>query len=280
MARHKRSTLPAVTLSDVEQRPSMVRRTANGWAWKCAYCGQFASSETLVGKYVCRSHGGVTPRQRSPEARDAARNAGQPVPQPPGRPLQTGLYSRRPKVRVDEIVADYQARQVNADHTDEDMLYLRAYLQQLKEVHPSVGQLAAPLEALQGQLQAGCMTSPDKGSEPACRATEAPAEVLHLVRETARVLRDITGFTEQLERRHERLIKLSKLRAETRLKDSAARQLEVFTLMLSRLQLILEEQLSPVDFAALQQRMARDLSELPTAAVKSSAGVRPARRTR
>lgn len=126
MARKNRSLLPKVTAEDLVQRSWQLRRTAHGWAWKCAYCGQFASSETLEGKYVCRSHGGVTARQRDPVAHDAARQKGQRVPRPPGRPLQSGIYSRRARVRVDELVEAYRSRQLDIDCTDEDLLYFRA----------------------------------------------------------------------------------------------------------------------------------------------------------
>ena len=269
MARQQRSTLPKITVSDIDQHQDMLRRTATGWAWKCAYCGQFASSETLTGKYVCRSHGGVTPRQRSPESRDTARQAGERVPQPPGRPLKSGLYSRRAKVRVDEIVADYQARQIDADNTDEDMLYLRAYLQALREEQPSVEQLATPLLRLKVQFEEQATADLKLGN--------SSRETANLLRQVERVLQDVTGYTGQLEKRHERLIKLSKVRAETRLKDHAAKQVEAFAMMVDRFQMILQEQLSAEDFAALQQRITRDLALMPAAVLDGSAGIRTSR---
>ncbi len=61
---------------------------------------------------------------------------------------------------------------------------------------------------------------------------------------------------------------LAQKRADTRLKNKAGEQLEVFTMMLGRLMLILSEALPPEDFLGLQKRMARDLSELPARALE------------
>lgn len=271
MARKKRSLLPQVTTVDIELTPEKVRRTATGWAWKCVYCGQFASSETLAGKYVCRSHGGVTSQQRSPEVRDAARQSGKRIPQPPGRPLKTGLYSRRPKLRVDELVEDYQERKMNADNTDEDMLYLRAYLAEMIEGRPALNTLEQPLRALTQHLESRSALSSIPRADDEVVLSEH--ELGALVRETRELLKMVTSYTEKLERRHERLIKLSKVRAETRLKNSAAQQVEVFSILVRRLQVILEEHLSPAELAALQQRFAKELSELPVDAVEGRANI-------
>lgn len=259
MARQRRSLLPPVTEEAVCQRPDAIRRTAHGWAWKCAYCGQFASSETQAGRYVCRSHGGVTARQRSPEARLAAREAGKPDPRPPGRPLETGFYSRKPGVRLDELVVQYQASQLDLDCTDEDMLYLRAYQQERMELAPQLMSLSGALERAQLVLEAS--------SRPSGELTGDSAKCL---RETRLLMKQVDQMTRRVEEGHERLIHLSKVRAETRVKNHAARQVEAFTLMVERLMIVLQEQLLPADLAALQARVARDLSELPAGLVDGS----------
>lgn len=264
MARKRRSLLPPVTASDVEQCPGDVRRTAYGWAWKCAHCGQFACSETQAGLYVCRSHGGVTARQRCPETRLLAEQRGQPVSRPSGRPLKSGLYSRKPSVRLNELVAQFRQAQVDLDCTDEDMLYLRAYQQQRTEQHPQFIELTTSLEELQVKLEAYEETLPS-------------ASVYGLassLREMRLLLRHVRLATREVVDGHERLILLSKVRAETRVKNHAARQVDVFTLLLQRLMEVLREQLSPADLAALQMRVAKELDALPAGLVDGTQRLR------
>lgn len=111
MARKKRSQLPQVPARLRARGGSSVRRTPNGgWAWTCHYCGQYASSETLAGRYVCRRHGGVTPRQRDPYLRELAFEATGRRPRPPGRPIVHGLRSRGPTVRVIEYLRSRRAQ--------------------------------------------------------------------------------------------------------------------------------------------------------------------------
>lgn len=253
MARKKRSQLPNITEHDIATFPERMRRTAHGWAWKCAYCGQFACSETQSGRFVCRSHGGVTARQRSPEARQAALEKGKTLLYPPGRPLQSGLYSRKPGVRLDDLVAQYRAAQVNLDCTDEDMLYLRAYQQERMERRPQWKALTEALEGAQVALHSSAGGS----------SVEAAKTLSACLRETRLLLQQVRRATLEIEKGHARLIQLSKVRADTRVKNHAAQQVEVFTLMVERLAVVLREQLTPTDFAALQARMARELAELP-----------------
>lgn len=264
MARQQRSLLPLVTDTDLHTRPNDLRRTAHGWAWKCAYCGQFASSETQAGKYVCRAHGGVTARQRSPEAYLTAKENGQPVPRPPGRPLRSGFYSRRAHVRIDELVEQYREMQLKLDCTEEDMLYLRAYQQERMEQRPQWLAVSESLRRLQALLDADPEVTAQKAS------TQEQLGTADLLRESRLLLRQVSLAVQQIERGHARLIKLSKVRAETRVKNRAAEQLEAFVLMVERLMVVLQAQLSPSDFAALQTRLERDLAELPGGLVDGS----------
>ncbi|WP_188905411.1 hypothetical protein [Deinococcus aerophilus] len=189
---------------------------------------------------------------------------------PPGRPLESGLYSRRPQVRVDQLVEDFRARQVDLDCTDEDMLYLRAYLAELRERSPSLSQLEEPVTNLLSLLQARASASSES---PGCGAA-APAELLASITEVRLLLSQLVGYTSQLEQRHARIIVLSKVRAETRIKNHAARQLDVFTLMVRRLATILEEQLAPQDFEAFQRRLEKEFEVLPRGLVEGSSSVR------
>lgn len=262
MARKKRSLLPAVTDRDVTQCPEMLRATAHGWAWKCAHCGQFASSETLTGKYVCRSHGGVTARQRDPLAREEARRKGKPVLRPPGRPLITGLYSKRPQIRIDEIVCEWQLRQIDVDNTDEDMLYLRAYIEDAKDRHAALRALPPLLEHLTQRLELRLANEKYEQSDD--------FQLRESTTDTYRLLSLIESSSKAIEKKHTQIIKMSKARAETRLKDNVGRQMDVFLMLLKRMMIVLEDQLSVDEFNALQQRISRDLAEVPACMLNSS----------
>lgn len=118
MARMKRSELPPVMLTDLHQQLERVRPTPNGgWAWRCHYCNHYASSESLSGRYLCRRHGGVTPKQRDWLQHHAwYAKTGKRLRQP-GRPLLHGLRSRVKSVRVAALLAEAAARQRDLKRT-------------------------------------------------------------------------------------------------------------------------------------------------------------------
>lgn len=238
---------------DLLHSANRLRRTPTGWAWKCHYCGQFASSETLGRKFVCRSHGGNTPRQRDPVAQQVARENCRPVPKPPGRPPRTGRWSRQQLLQVDEIFADYKARRLDPDDTDEDMLYLRAELEQRKREMKELGETFHLLAAINKQLRVVGQSSMNL------------PEVQNLTQEINMLLAKRVPLSRRIEKGHERLIKLAKVRAETRLRNRAAHQVGQFMLMVERLSDLLEETLPPDVYAALQVRLAKEFEALPKA---------------
>lgn len=90
-------------------RPEMIRFTPNGGrAWKCAYCDRYACDQSLQGVFLCQCHGGSTPRQRDTLLRQIHFEATGQWPRRPGRPMRHGWYSRYPKVKVTDIVAEYR----------------------------------------------------------------------------------------------------------------------------------------------------------------------------
>ena len=116
MARKKRSLLPSVTEKDRRKSPENIRATPNGgWAWKCHYCGRDACDRSVKGIFLCRCHGGSTPRQRDPVQRQLHQEKTGQKLRTPGRPLMHGRYSRFPKVKVADILAEYYARKVESD---------------------------------------------------------------------------------------------------------------------------------------------------------------------
>lgn len=275
MARKRAALFDPPTEQDAASVPEQVIRGPKGFMWKCSHCGRPASALTLAGKKVCHAHGGSTPAQRDPVAQAQAKERGEPAPRPPGRPMTNGTYSRSPGVRIDELVSEYQARQLNPDSTDEDMLYLRAYLEEMKDLRPEVEQLRAPVQKL-AELLSTLLTQdvPQEGEvtvEALLDMLEKGREFTALTRATLDLFSKVEKFSKDLEGRHARLVNLSKIRSETRLKDAAAQQLDVFTLMSRRFMAILNEQLDAPTYAALQKRIERDLAELPARALVAGA---------
>lgn len=280
MSRQKRTTLPPVTEADITAHPELLRRTPKSWAWKCQHCGEFASSETLAGKYVCRRHGGTTPRQRDLVVRSQAVTEGKPVPRPPGRPLLSGLYSKREHVRIDQVVLDYQARKIDPDATDENMLYLRAYLQVMQETRPEAGLLREPLQELVEQAES-FLSDSDTGDGEV--TVDELMDLLELgtgfgeaIRPTTRLLKTLKRTTRETEFRHARLIGLSKVRAETRVRNIGAEQVQFVSGLARWMMAFVYDLMTPDDFLALQKRMERDLSEVPLAVLDHSASIRTA----
>ncbi len=69
----------------------------------------------------------------------------------------------------------------------------------------------------------------------------AIGDLMDLVRGLAQQVRTFQLAVAGMEERHERLAHLGKVRAETRLKNAAAEQLEVFDLFMTRLDVVLME---------------------------------------
>jgi hypothetical protein len=280
MPRKKRSTLPAVTQADIGTKRDQVQELPNGgWAWKCAYCNRLASSETAQGRYVCKAHGGRTEKQASPVERAKAVQEARPVIRPPGRPPVHGLYSKKPQIRVDGIVLDYQARQVDPDATDEDMLYLRAHLEVLKENAPDVSQAMAALQDLIGELvtlrEDGWIDQENISVEALMEMTGRLGRFDGYVTRASGLVKQLSMWTVGIEGRHERLIKLAKDRADTRLKNKAAKELDLFSMMANRFLILLSETLPVEIFRSLHKRVELDLSEIPINLYQAAGGQLP-----
>ncbi|WP_230283223.1 hypothetical protein [Deinococcus sp. 23YEL01] len=190
-----------------------------------------------------------------------------------------GFYTTVPGVNVDELVQRYRESGLDPDATDDDMLYLRAYLDELKALRPDATQAAELLReglgAMSGFLR--MVTDEDHPFKTRKMSVQDALEIageLERYRDALTGLRDtlkvIVSVTAGIEERHANLITLAKTRAETRLKNSASQQLDAFTVMVERLQVILQETL-PSNYAeALQVRFARELNELPARAAKGA----------
>jgi hypothetical protein len=109
MARHKRSNLPIVTAYDRLSSPDLLRSTPNGgFAWKCHYCGRYACDISVAERYLCRCHGGSTPKQRDLLLSYMELLKTGKEPKRPGRPLKHGRYCRLPGISVKALIADYR----------------------------------------------------------------------------------------------------------------------------------------------------------------------------
>lgn len=281
MARKRVAPFDPPTAEDFEALgPERVRRgPRGGFLWLCESegCKQPASHLTVKGKKVCRSCGGSTAAQRDPMAHAEALAAGQEPPRPPGRPVVHGFYAVVPGVRVDEIVQRYRDEGLDPDATDDDMLYLRAYLDDLKTLRPDSMVVAELLLYAITTLNnfKRAMTDERNAQTGKAMSVDQVLRVMGLADDLAgnldklrETLKETRSVTAGLEERHSNLIGLAKVRAETRLKNSAAQQLDAFTVMVERLQVILAETL-PSNYAeALQVRFARELAELPGRAAK------------
>lgn len=266
--------------------PERVRRgPRGGFLWVCETegCKQAASHETAAGKKRCKNCGGSTAKQRDPVAHAEAVAAGEEPPRTPGRPVQHGFYSVVAGIKVDELVARYREEQLDPDATEDDMLYLRAYLDELKVMRPDAMAAQELLREGIGLMNTflRCKTEEDHWSSGGPGRKLSVREVMEQAQTLGDFVADLDGLrqllkvlvalTAGIEERHSNLIGLAKVRAETRLKNSTAAQLDAFTVMVERLIIINAETL-PSNYAeALQVRYAKELSELPGRASKVKA---------
>ena len=135
--KRKNTLLPDVTDTDLRERAHRLRRMPRGgWTWKYSQCGQCASSPTPTGEFRCYQHGGTRAKERIPEGRVKTHATGEKPPRSSSRPFKHGFYSHEENLRIAELVAHYQAQRLDPDATDDDMLYLRAYLEELMALRP------------------------------------------------------------------------------------------------------------------------------------------------
>lgn len=261
MARPRRTTLPPVTSQDIEQRPEMLRKTPHGgWAWKCQHCGRYASSRLRSGRLVCHEHGGTRQAralQRFIDELEAERTKAGFYGQGDGEDRAT---------TVERLVAEYKAQGLDPDDTEEDLLYLRAYLAELKTLLPLVEKLEAQLAPILEGYDALLALVPADGDGHSIaqlmQVLPALREIGTTFRAAARLQQRLERFGASLERRHVRLIRLVKLRKETELKQRAVADPIYFKAQLVRLKLILERELPPPAYLALQKRFEKDLLAL------------------
>lgn len=262
---------PPTDAEALEQPDAVLRGPRGGWMWKCHFCGRPAVHIGQEGRKVCKAHGGTTAAQRDPVKVQEAAERGE-VLRPPGRPVVHGLYARLPGVRVDELIQQYLDSGVDADDTNEDMLALRAQLSELRPLLPEMLEIHLAAKQLAERLQNALTTELlDEGNLTlekfliAIEQYEPALEALHAFRDMSK---DALRIIKSIEDRHAKLILLSKVRAETRLKNAAAEQLTVFKVMVERLDVINKETLPSNQYEALTLRYARELSEVPQSALK------------
>ena len=66
----------------------------------------------MAGRYLCRCHGGSTPKQRDLLLSCIEQLKTGKEPKRPGRPLKHGRYCRLPGISVKAMLADYRHRLV------------------------------------------------------------------------------------------------------------------------------------------------------------------------
>ena len=246
----------------------------------CPHCRRLACDESVKGLKICHVHGGSTRAQRNPLKRAEAVQQRETPLRLPGRPIIHGFYARSPRVRVRDIVEEYRQREINPDATDENMLYLHAHLELLMQSSPGLDIIDEPRrafqEGLEDMLAEGPLIQGEITVPKIIRMVDPVTALGDLADTLSSVLGEAMKTEEELFKRHERLIRLSKVRAETRLLNSNAMQLDAFMTMLQRLLAILYEQLDPQTFAALHRRIERDLLSLAER-VLTGGGVEPHR---
>jgi hypothetical protein len=272
MARKKRSTLPSPNPEDLQAQPDRIIRGPNGaLMWKCAYCGRPASSETQRGLYICYAHGGASARQRDPVLNRKARAEGRKPPRPPGRPIEHGFYSRGERLDVRELEREYRELCLDLDNTDSDIAHLRARIQNLIAEEPDHSELKEAMAELLDDLTEWRHTALADEAMTVDRALEIAGmlnRVNAAVARAGKLYSKLESYDERIKRDHERIVHLVHKRADTKLKMAAAEQLDVFTMMVKRLYIILNEMLTPDQFLALQKRLEKDYNDLPKGALE------------
>jgi len=281
MARKRVAPFEPPTEYDAQQHPEQVRRgPKGGLMWKCAFCARVASHLAQTGNKVCNAHGGSTHAQRDPIERAKVIEAGHAPPRPPGRPVKHGFYTIIPGHNIDELVEQYRAQQMDADATDDDMYYLRAYLDEAKQLRPDARAVALALQDALSTVPAFLQQRTDLMNENGSGLALSVSQVMRLMNlynefnadltELKGLLAALVGITKDVEGGHARLINLSKIRAETRLKNVAAAEMSAFATMLTGLQVILSETIPSEYLGVFQARVERELSEVAERAGISS----------
>lgn len=168
--------------------------------------------------------------------------------------------------RLTALLAEYKARGVNPDATDEDIFYLRANLADMEqygpEVHEAKNQTRDLLVRLEGMRNRPVVDADGATVEEVLEQLGKRKDFEKLIRTLGEAEQTLEEFTRELEKQHELLVRLVKIRADTRLKESAGQEHELYQMLLLRLRAILEAQLPRDVMVRLMKRIEHDYSEL------------------
>ena len=201
-----------------------------------AQCGASARS----GYRVCTRHGaGLPSRERSGERK------------PAGRPAVHGLYSRRGRQAIADVVAELDAADVDVDDTDAEMRVLRgtlAYLLGQAEVHEGLDDTVRGVRALLEKTQEGPSVTPREA-----------ALIGHAMSSAARLLSESHSWVRAVMDVARAIVRASNLRAATRARAAEARSLEVLTRFVHVVRNILWDTLDEEQLDVLEARLVREL---------------------
>ena len=254
MTKRKRTTLPAVTAEDLTRSPELLRRTPTGWAWRCEQCRQFASTETSRGTFVCCSHRedahpvadhstGVTGLGGSATAADF-----------------TNLVSHE---RIESLVASYKVSKPGTAEPDENMLYLRAYIEEMRGLSCYVAMLRSPILALINWADEFPIPSARKHETQTARQLldliDLPTGWIHLMG----CIQEMLALSEALDSRlMERGLQVHQMETETRQIHLAAEQVKGAELALARVVTLATEQMSRAQLLKFRDSVQEEIEKL------------------
>ena len=194
------------------------------------------------GYSVCVRHGAGLPSREREQAIDR---------RPRGRPTVHGLYSKRGRRRIAEIVAELEAAQVDLDDSEGEMRVMRgvlAYLLGQADIHEdaadTIGGVMRTLERTMTQQ----MLEPAEAAAVG-RAMANADRLLGRSESWVRALLDASRF----------IVKASRERSETRAKVADARALETLTKFVHVIRNVLWETLDEEQLDVLEGRLMREV---------------------
>jgi hypothetical protein len=173
-------------------------------------------------------------------------------------------------LNVDAIISKYASTYSDVGATDEDLLYLRGYLERALGERPEAEEVASRLEILISEsrpLQWALEEANESDNESLLKAVAEIQSFRRALKSTIHLYAHFLRTTAEIEKRYMRFIKLAKVRSDIAFNNAPAEHLAVFIDFLQQCLHVLEPRLPNEVFGVLKTRLRREFEQIPERAL-------------
>jgi hypothetical protein len=169
-----------------------------------------------------------------------------------GRPLKSGLYSRKELRKVGDVLEELQTLHLDLDKSDEELLVMKATIQWL------LGQGSRFDE--QAETAAGLLEDSVRAINAGIGSADELSATLDKLTEASRLIPGVQSYADRLAEHAFRVIQAVKVRVDTKAKMADAQALESLLVLVQAVRRILHDIVDDQDkLAVLEERLEREV---------------------